>query len=196
MSTASPRVRNFLIAMVLLPFWVSSLVRTYGWMVLLGREGVVNRSLAALGVIDRPLPLMFNTLGVILGMVHILLPFMVFPIYSVMRGLDPALVRAAYGLGARPRAAFLRVYLPLTVPGIAAGCLLVFVVAIGFFVTPALLGGRGNIVIAMLIEEQVNQVLNWGFAAALAVALLAVTLVAVAVINRFVKIETVSGGAT
>jgi ABC-type spermidine/putrescine transport system permease subunit I len=126
------------------------------------------------GVVDRPLPLIHNRTGVLIGMVHVLLPFMVLPIFSLLTRIDPALVRAARSLGASPARAFLSVTLPLSLPGIGAGCLLVFLSAVGFYVTPALLGGRGQITVAMLIDLLVNDLLNWGLGAALSVVLLVV----------------------
>jgi putative spermidine/putrescine transport system permease protein len=141
LATAGRRVGAVVLACVLLPLWTNVLVRTYGWMVLLGRRGIVNEGLAALGVVDVPIPFLYNRLGVLIGMVHVLLPFMVLPMYGVMRGIDVELVKAAQNLGANVRQAFLRIYLPLSLPGVLAGSLLVFLMAIGFFVTPALLGG-------------------------------------------------------
>lgn len=195
LATARARTAGLLLACVMLPLWTSVLVRTYAWMVLLGRRGVVNEALQGLGFLDAPLPLLYNRLGVTIGMVHVLLPFMILPIYSVMKGIDVELVKAAQNLGADRRQAFLRVYLPLSLPGIAAGCLLVFVTALGFFVTPALLGGRGDMMIAMLIEIQVRELLDWEFASALAVALLAVTAGVLLVAQRVLGPDRIWGGA-
>lgn len=164
------------IVFVLLPFWTSILVRTYAWMVLLGRNGVINRFLLETGMIASPLPLLNNQTGVLIGMVHVLLPYMVFPLYAVMRRVDPGLLSAAEGLGAPGWQIFRRIYLPLTLPGVLAGVTLVFILSIGFFITPALLGGGRVIMIANLIESQVRQFLAWDFAAALSVVLLAMTL--------------------
>jgi len=172
------------IVFVLLPFWTSILVRTYGWMVLLGRNGIVNRALLELGVISDPLPLLNNTAGVLIGMVHVLLPYMVFPIYAVMRRVDPGLIAAAEGLGAPGWQIFRRVYFPLTLPGVLAGVTLVYILSIGFFITPALLGGGRVIMIAVLIEVQVRQFLNWGFAGALSAVLLAATLLVYLLLRR------------
>jgi ABC-type spermidine/putrescine transport system permease subunit I len=157
--------------LVLLPFWTSIVVRTYAWMILLGRNGLINRVLLALGASDEPLPLMFNHLGNMIGMVHWLLPFAVFPIYGAMLRLDRRLLLAAAGLGAGPLQRFWSVYLPLTLPGVFAGAGLVFVLAIAAFVTPALLGGGRVIMMAQVIEQQVRQFLDWPVAAALAVVL-------------------------
>src|SRR5262245_4804851 len=138
LASARPRAAALMLGCIMLPLLTSVLVRTYAWMVLLGRRGLVNESLVALGLLDAPVPLLYNRTGVTIGMVHVLLPFMVLPLYSAMKAIDVELVRAAENLGASPRQAFLRVYLPLSLPGVAAGCVLVFVAAIGFFVTPAL----------------------------------------------------------
>lgn len=169
---------------LLLPFWTSVLVRTYAWMVLLGRSGVVNRMLRDWGLIEYPLPLLHNLTGVLIGMVHVLLPFMVFPIYAALKRIDPDLARAAEGLGAPAWRAFLRVTLPLSLPGVFAGCALVFVVALGFFITPALLGGGRVMMISMLIEQQVREFLDWPFAAALSTVLLAAALGFYALLGR------------
>lgn len=169
---------------LLLPFWTSVLVRTYAWMVLLGRSGVINRMLRDWGLIEAPLPLLHNLTGVLIGMVHVLLPYMVFPIYAALLRIDPDLKRAAEGLGAPAWRVFLRVTLPLSLPGVFAGCALVFVISLGFFITPALLGGGRVIMIAMLIEQQVREFLDWPFAAALATVLLAATLVIYAALGQ------------
>jgi ABC-type spermidine/putrescine transport system permease subunit I len=169
---------------LLLPFWTSVLVRTYAWMVLLGRNGVVNRALRDWGWIEFPLPLLHNLTGVLIGIVHVMLPYMVFPIYAALLRIDPDLNRAAEGLGAPAWRAFLRVTLPLSLPGVFAGCALVFVITLGFFITPALLGGGRVMMIAMLIEQQVREFLDWPFAAALAAVLLAATLVIYAALSR------------
>ena len=170
---------------LLLPFWTSVLVRTYAWMVLLGRNGVMNRMLRDWGLIDAPVMLLYNTSGVLIGMVHVLLPYMVFPIYAALLRMDPDLGRAAEGLGAPAWRAFTRITLPLSLPGVSAGCALVFVLSLGFFITPALLGGGRVIMISMLIEQQVREFLDWPFAAALSAVLLAVTLAIYALVGRF-----------
>jgi len=174
MATAK-RYAPTIMIFVMLPLMTSILVRTYGWMVLLGRKGVINEILAGAGLIDEPLPLLYTRIGTVIGMVHVLMPFMVLPLYSVMRNIDLDLIKAAQNLGAGARQTFFNVYLPLTVPGAAAGCLIVFIMDIGFLVTPALLGGRKDLMIASLIHNQVQETLNWGLAAALAIMLLLVT---------------------
>jgi ABC-type spermidine/putrescine transport system permease subunit I len=158
-------------------------------MILLGRNGIINRALIELGLIATPLPLLNNINGVLIGMVHVLLPYMVFPIYAVMRRIDPGLLAAAEGLGAPGWQIFRRIYFPLTLPGVLAGVTLVFIVAIGFFITPALLGGGKVITVAVLIEMQVRQFLNWGFAAALSAVLLGATLLVYLALRRVFRSE-------
>jgi len=175
------------IAFVLLPFWTSILVRTYAWMVMLGRNGVVNRTLIGWGVIDGPLPLLNNLAGVLIGMVHVLLPYMILPVFNAVKNVDPNLVLAAVGLGAPRWRAFLRITLPLTLNGVAAGVTLVFTLSLGFFITPALLGGGRVVMVANLIEEQVRELLNWAFAGALSAILLALTLAAFWGISRLAR---------
>ena len=175
------------IAFVLLPFWTSILVRTYAWMVMLGRNGVVNRTLIGWGVIDSPLPLLNNLAGVLIGMVHVLLPYMILPVFNAVKNVDPNLVLAAVGLGAPRWRAFLRITLPLTMNGVVAGVTLVFTLSLGFFITPALLGGGRVVMVANLIEEQVRELLNWAFAGALSAILLALTLAAFWGISRMAR---------
>jgi len=189
LATAGPRVSRLMLAAIIVPLWTSVLVRTYAWMVLLGRRGLVNEGLQSLGLLDAPLPLLYNRLGVTIGMVHVLLPFMVLPIYSVMKGIDVDLLKAAQNLGANRRQAFLRVYVPLSLSGLATGCLLVFVSALGFFVTPALLGGRRDMMIAMLIDNQISQLLDWGLGSALAVVLFVITAGLLLAVQRFTEAE-------
>src|SRR3954469_1750694 len=174
---------------VLLPLWTSVLVRTYAWMVLLGRNGVLNRSLIEIGLISDPLQLLHNFTGVLIGMVHVLLPYMVLPVYGAVRRLDPALVAAAEGLGASTWRIFWRIYLPLTLPGIFAGAVIVFVLSLGFFITPALLGGGKVMMVAVLIEQEIRQTLNWPFAAALSAVLLVATLGVYTVAQAFTRQE-------
>ena len=175
-ATVSSRVRNVLILWVLVPFWTSFLVRTFAWLVLLGRKGAINEWLVAIGLTDAPLPLIYNRAGVLIGMVHALMPIAVLTMVTVMRTIDPALVGAASTLGARGGQSFWRVYLPLSMPGVAAGALLVFVLSLGFFITPALLGSGREVLIAQVIIEQIEQLLNWGFAGAVSVLFLFATL--------------------
>ena len=195
MTTLSPRARAVVLACVLVPFWTSILVRTFAWMVLLGRNGLLNGALVALGLVTAPVALIHNRVGVQIGMVHVLLPLMILPLYSVMVRIDAAWLRAAQSLGARPRQVFLHVFLPLSLPGIGAGCALVFLSSIGFFVTPALLGGPKQITIAMLIDLMINDLLNWGFGAALALMLLVVVTVLFVLFQRALRLDRVWGGA-
>lgn len=163
------------LGIVLLPFWTSVLVRSYAWMVLLGRHGLINEALRSVSLIAAPLRMLNTALAVRLAMIHILLPYMILPIASVLRGLDPALPVAAAGLGASPWGVFRQVVLPLSMPGVTAGTLLVFVLSLGFYITPALVGGPRDMMLSQLIAQQV-ELLNWPYAACLSVTLLAVTL--------------------
>jgi ABC-type spermidine/putrescine transport system permease subunit I len=172
LATTSRLWRNIGMIFVLMPFWTSLLVRTYAWIALLGRNGVINRTLLDLGFIDAPLPLLYNFGGVLIGIVHVLLPYMVFPIYASLRRIDPNLALAAEGLGASGPAVFWRIYLPLSLNGVLAGTALVFILSLGAFVTPALLGGGRIIMIANLIQQEVSQFLDWPLASALAGVLL------------------------
>jgi putative spermidine/putrescine transport system permease protein len=171
MTTVSRRARVWLMALVMVPFWTSILVRSFAWVVILGTNGIVNKSLIGLGLIERPVKLLYNLVGVEIGMVHVLLPFMIFPLYGVMTQIDPGLLRAGRSLGARPWRTFLHIFLPLSLPGVAAGCVLVFLMAVGFYITPALLGGPQQITLATLIEMMVSDMLQWGFGATLSVLL-------------------------
>jgi putative spermidine/putrescine transport system permease protein len=190
---APDKSRNYYMIMVLIPFWTSLLVRNYAWMVFLGREGVMNRILLLIGVIDAPLKLLHTTFAVIVGMVHMMLPFMILSLLSVMKGIDMRLLRAASSLGANLFQSFVKVYFPLSLPGVAAGSLLVFIFSLGFFITPALLGGREDMMISMLIEVQVSDLLNWGFASTLSVILLVMTLILFYVYNRFLGLDRIWG---
>ena len=195
MTTLSPRGRAVVLACVLVPFWTSILVRTFAWIVLLGKNGLLNHALVSLGLASAPVTLIHNRVGVLIGMVHVLLPLMILPLYSVMSRIDGAWLRAARSLGARPWQVFVHVFLPLSLPGIGAGCALVFLSSIGFFVTPALLGGPKQITVAMLIDLMINDLLNWGFGAALALMLLAVVTVLFVVFQRALRLDRVWGGA-
>lgn len=182
-----------LIAAVVLPYFTSVIVRTYSFMVLLGRNGLVNQALISLGVTTEPLSLMYNRFGVIVGMTYVLLPYMVLTLFAVMRGIDPGLMRAARGMGASGPQAFRRVFLPLTLHGVVTGCLMVFILAIGFFVTPALMGGPGDTMIAMLIEREVEITLNWPVAAVTSMILLVATLMLYVPYCRVANLRQVLG---
>lgn len=184
-----PRQSNRLMILVIVPFWTSLLVRTTAWYVLLQPNGVVNSLLMGLGVTSAPAALMFNRVGVLIGMTHVLLPFMILANYAVMRGISPVYQRAAVSLGAHPALAFWRIYVPQTLPGIGAGAFLVFVLAIGYYITPALLGGGGDEMISQLIALQMERQLNWGLAGALSVYLVLFTLAVYFVFNHFVGVD-------
>ena len=193
MTIVPGRLAGLLLIAVLLPFWSSLLVRTFAWQVLLRDTGVINRFLIDLGLISEPLTLIRTTGGVIAGMSHILLPFMVLPLYAVMRRIDPEFGRAAANLGASPTAAFLRIFVPLSLPGVLAGCLLVFVLALGFYITPALLGGLRDQMISQLIVQQIQQRLDWGFGTAMSVLLVGITLVILFIASRAIRLRDVFG---
>jgi ABC-type spermidine/putrescine transport system permease subunit I len=183
------------LVVVLLPFWTSVLVRSYAWMVLLGRHGLINEALAAAGLIEAPLKLLNTSLAVYIAMIHILLPYMILPIASALRQIDPALPRAAGGLGATPWRAFRQVVLPLSMPGVAAGVLLVFVLSLGFYITPMLVGGPRDMLLSMLIAQQVD-LINWPYAACLSATLLAATLAMLAAFQRLPGVRNVLRSAT
>lgn len=193
MTVVSRRARAVLIVLVLVPFWTSILVRTFAWMVILGRRGLINQVLMGWGVTERPLALIYNMLGVQIGMVHVLLPFMVLPLLSVMSRIDGALVTAARSLGASPRQAFLRVFLPLSLPGVSAGCVLVFLLAVGFYITPALLGGEGQVTFATLIELVVRDLLDWNFGASLGVFLLTIVGTLFVIFSTLLGLDRLTG---
>ena len=180
----SDRNAAILMVFVLVPFWTSVLVRTYAWLVLLQRNGIINESMISMGIIDEPLQLAHNLTGSIIGMVHIMLPFLVLPLYATMRSVDTDLVRAAVGLGSSPRGAFWRVFFPMSLPGLFAGIVLVFILSLGFFVTPALLGGGRVQMLAQRIESTITVYSNWGAASALGVVLLLLALVMIWLMNR------------
>lgn len=186
-STLPARGANLVMIAVLIPFWTSVLVRIAAWIVLLQQSGLVNAGLQSLGLVDGPLALLFNRTGVLIAMVHIMLPFMILPLYSVMKAIPPTYQRAAVSLGSHPFAAFWRVYVPQTYAGIAAGVLLVFITAIGYYITPALLGGPGDQMVSYYIAYFTNQTVNWGMACALGALLLAATLVLYALYQRIAQ---------
>ena len=179
----APRWAPLIIVLILLPFWTSVLVRSYAWMVLMGRHGLINEALLAAGLLERPLRILNTPLATQIAMTHILLPYMILPIANALRQIDPSLLRASSGLGASPLRTFLQVTLPLSMPGVAAGMLLVFVLALGFYITPAMVGGPREITISMLIAQQVDQ-LNWAYAATLSAVLLATALAIIAACYR------------
>ena len=170
------RKSNLLMIMVLLPFWTSILVRVAAWIVLLQSSGLINGALLKMGIIDQPLQLVFNRAGVYIAMVHILLPFMILPIYSVMKSISPSYMRAAISLGCHPFASFWRVYFPQTLAGVGAGCLLVFIISIGYYITPALLGSPNDQMVSYFVAFYTNTTINWGMATALGGLLLLATM--------------------
>lgn len=195
LATARPRMRDFLTILVLMPFWTSFLVRTFAWMILLGRNGAVNKLLISMGVTDAPLPLIFNFTGTMIGMVHAMMPLAVMAMLSVMQRVDLTLVSAARTLGARGGSAFWQIFFRLSVPGVASAGLLVFISALGFFITPALLGGRQQTMISQVIISIIQEVLNWRFASALSVVLLAASAAMFLLYDRLLGISSLSGGA-
>jgi len=176
LANAGPRGRALLLAFILIPFWTNLLVRSYGWLVLLNPKGILNRYLVDWGLVGEPLNLVHNSTGALIGMVQIMLPYLILPLAATMMRVNAEQLRAARSLGARPLAVFLYVYFPLTLPGVMAGLVLVFTVSLGFFVIPAILGGTRDIFLAQLIEFNINYSLNWGFAGALSLLLVATTL--------------------
>lgn len=192
----SPRMRRLLMMLVIFPFFTSVVVRTFAWMALLGRNGMASQYLQWLGLIDVPLKILYTKTAVIVGMTYILLPVMVLTLYSVMSGIDVGLLRAAYGLGASRFYAFVRVFLPLTLAGVAAGTLLVFIMSLGFFITPALLGGPSDVMIGMLVARDVEITNDWSFASALATVLLGITVAGFILCSRFVRLNQLFAART
>ncbi len=180
-------------ACVLVPLWTSVLVRSYAWVVLLQRNGLINASLLSLGLIGQPLRMIYTEGAVVLAMTHVLLPFMVLPIFSVVRNIPVDLVRAAANLGAGGFASFRYVVMPLSLPGVFSGALMVFILSLGFYITPALVGGPRTLMIATLIGQQMTELLNWAFASALAVVLVTLTFALVAAVRRTLKLDRVVG---
>ncbi|UUZ77021.1 ABC transporter permease [Polaromonas sp. P1(28)-13] len=185
----SPRWQAVALALVVIPFWISILVRTYAWIVVLGNAGIVNRSLLALGLIDTPISFLYNELGVVIGTVNVLLPFLVLPLFAAMLKIDEQLLRAAETLGASPWTVFWRIFFPLSVPALAAGSVLVFILTLGFFITPAVLGGGRVPMIATMLDLFVNQMPNWELASAISAVLLVVTLALFALYLRLTRAE-------
>jgi putative spermidine/putrescine transport system permease protein len=192
---ALAREKAWMLTFVLLSFWISVLVRTFAWIMLLGNNGVVNNALSDIGLINEPIAFMRNELGVLIGMVQYMVPYAVLPLLANMQGLDPRVMQASRSLGASGLQTFLRVYLPLTKPGIIAAALLVFIISLGFYVTPAILGGGKVLMIAEYISVQILVTLRWGTAAMLAALMLGGVLVLLAIMNRFMNLGTIFGGA-
>jgi len=194
MSQLPSRLANLCMITVLLPFWTSLLVRTYAWLVLLQKRGLVNDWAISLGLWDEPIKMVHNLNGTLIGMVHIMLPFLILPVYGAMRAIDRDYLKAASNLGASPARAFWTVFFPLSTPGLFAGALMVFVLCLGFFVTPAVLGGGKVIMVSMKIVSNIELFVNWGAASALGVVLLFLTVIILWIASRFLNLEQMTGG--
>ena len=194
LTIVSARTSSILMICVLLPFWTSLLVRTTSWIALLQTNGVVNSVLQVLHIITEPLEMLYTQFATIISMVHILLPFMILPLYSVMKGIDPSYLRAAMSLGGKPIPAFIKIYMPMTLPGLAAGSLLVFIISIGYYITPALVGGTEGQMISNIIAFHMQSSNNWELAAALGSLLLVVILAMYALYDRIVGVSNIKLG--
>ena len=196
LATLPMKYSNLLMICVLLPFWTSLLVRTASWMILLQQQGIVNDFFVMIGLVsddNRP-EMMYNKVGTYVAMTQILLPFMVLPLYSVMKTISPSLMRAGKSLGGTPFVAFWKVYFPLTIPGIGAGCLLVFILAIGYYITPALVGGASGTLISNQIAYHMKTTLDWSFASAMGLMLLTGVLVVYWIYNKLVGVDNIKLG--
>lgn len=193
MTHAGPRHRLWMTAFVLVPFWVSVLVRAFAWLTLLRTEGLVNNALLGMGLVSEPLPLARNELGVVIGMVHYMVPYAVLPLYANMQGIDRRLAAASRSLGAGPLTTFRRIFLPLSLPGIAAAALLVFIFSLGFFVTPAILGGGRVVMIAEYVSVQIMQTVRWGVGTMMATVLLLAVVGLIAAMSRVVDLRQLFG---
>jgi putative spermidine/putrescine transport system permease protein len=193
LTTATGIGVSIVVLSIVLPYFTSIIVRTFSWMVLLGEHGLVNNVLLATGLIHSPLPLMYNRLGVLIGMSYVLLPYMVLTLYAAMRAIDPSLLRASAGLGASGFYTFWRVYFPLSLHGVLSGALIVYILSIGFFITPALMGGQHDIMIAMLIDRALEVAIDWPSAALMSLTLLVVTLLLYALYYRITDIRRLIG---
>jgi putative spermidine/putrescine transport system permease protein len=194
--TARPRVRAVVLLLVIVPYWLDYIVRSYSWMVLLGRTGIVNRTLMGLGLTAQPITLLFTIWSVAIGMIQILLPLTVLTLFATMHGIDRRLLQAAAIHGAPPWRAFARVFFPLSLPGVYGACLLTFVTAMGFYITPALLGGRKQTMISQLIATLSNELLDWSLASAASALLLLLSVLIVLLYNRLFSVDRLWGGAT
>lgn len=194
LSQLPQRAAQIMMVFVILPFWTSVLVRTYAWLVLLQRQGIINQWLLSSGLISEPLPLVHNMTGTVIGMVHVMLPFLILPLYASMKAIDPVLLRAAANCGASPAQAFRQVFLPLSLSGLSAGIALTFVLCLGFYLTPALLGGGRVAMWSTQIADMVAKFANWGAASALSVVLLIVTGAILWGVNRFMRVSNAWGG--
>ncbi len=192
-SRSSGLVSSLILLCVILPFWTSVLVRSYAWLVLLQRRGVVNQTLIDLGIISRPLELVHNATGTVIGTLHVMLPFMALPLYAVMKKIPNDLLQASDSLGARPFYSFRRVFLPMAAPGVMAGSILVFVICLGFYITPELLGGGRTVLVSMLVQRNVELYHAWGAASAVGLVLLALVFLIFWAVNKVIPVERVLG---
>ncbi len=190
---AGPRAQRWWLLAVLVPLWISVLVRAFAWVTLLRRQGLVNEGLLAAGLIDQPLSLVWNEFGIIIGMVHYMVPYAVLPMLSAMREIDPRVLAAARGLGASRTGAFLRVFLPLSLPGVIAAGVLVFIFSLGFYITPAILGGGKTLMVAEWIKLQILDLIRWGLGAMMATVLVVAILATLAVFSRLVNLRRLFG---
>ncbi len=192
---ASPNAQRWWLLGVLVPLWISTLVRAFAWVTLLRRQGLVNQGLQSAGIISEPLALVWNEFGIVVGMVHYMVPYAVLPMLSTMREVDPRVLAAARGMGARRAEAFLRVFLPLSLPGVIAAGVLVFIFSLGFYITPAILGGGKTLMVAEWIKLQILDLLRWGLGAMMATMLVVAILGTLAVFSRLVNLRRLFGAA-
>lgn len=193
LTQAGPMTLTLIIICVVVPYFTSLVVRTYSWMIILGTKGVVNETLMALGLIQKPLQLMYNQFGVVVGMAYVLLPYFVLTLYSSMKGIDPWLLQAGRSMGASNFYVFRRVFLPLSMPGVISGFLIVFILSVGFFVTPSLMGGPDETMMAMLIQRNIEITMDWSLASALSLFLLVITLLVFAVYCKYTDLDKMLG---
>jgi putative spermidine/putrescine transport system permease protein len=194
MAAVADAARQRMMLLILISFWISVLVRTFSWLMLLGRNGLLNNGLISAGLIDQPLPFVRNELGVLIGMVHYMIPYAVLPILASMQAIDGRVLSASRNLGASPAQTFWRIYLPLTKQGIIAGAILVFILSLGFYVTPAIMGGGKVLMVAEYISVQILVTLKWGTAAMLAILMLVSVLALLYVLSRFMNLAAALGG--
>lgn len=193
LTLAPPRTRNLMFVLILLPLWLSVLIRAFAWVTVLRGNGVLNSALMSTGLIETPFSLVRNEIGVVIGMVHYMLPFGILPLYASMRSIDARILNAARSLGAPAFTVFRRVFLPLTMPGLFSSFILIFVFSLGFYVTPAILGGGRVMMVAEYISVQVHETLEWGTATMLASVLLASVFAVIATLGRFADWESIFG---
>ncbi|GAB2889451.1 ABC transporter permease [Paralcaligenes sp. KSB-10] len=193
LTRAGPLSFTLIIICVIVPYFTSIIVRTYSWMIILGTHGVINRLLISVGIIDKPITLIYNMVGVVIGMTYVLLPYFVLTLYSAMKSIDPWLIQAGRSMGASNSYVFRKVFLPLSVPGIISGFLIVYILAIGFFITPALMGGPNNVMMAMLIQRNIEITMDWALASALSLFLLFITLIIYAFYCKYTDLDKMLG---